>query len=420
MEFNRLVLNNDIDYINITTTKFKTNLIGISFLLPLNNPYLYQLVLLSQILIKTSASYPKEKLLSKKLNTLYDTQIFTNIDKRGKMFQMTFYLHYVSNKFIPKNILDEVSTLFKECLLDNSNITYEAVEKEKRLYKELIEAKSNNHTYLVIKKLYNEMFKGEDYLLMLDPELDLINQITYEEVLEAYDYLFKSAYVFTFNVGDEPKEKVLELFNSFNLKSGTMPLIKDQDDYLIKDKPSIFSVKNEAKQSFIAMGFRIDIHFDHPLYHSMFVLNKLLGGYFNSVLMQIIREKYGLVYYINSEYDWYKGFGLITAGASFENVDKTIKIINDIIDELKQGKYFDEYFEITKNQIINDQLDMDDSLLSLIERINRIIYLNQKEGQIDKKINKIMNLKTEDIIKCFEFIKLDTIVFLDTGEQNDY
>ena len=63
---------------------------------------------------------------------------------------------------------------------------------------------------------------------------------------------------------------------------------------------------------------------------------------------------------------------------------------------------------------------MDDSLLSLIERINRIIYLNQKEGQIDKKINKIMNLKTDDIIKCFEFIKLDTIVFLDTGEQNDY
>ena len=276
MEFNRLVLNNDVDYINITTTKFKTNLIGISFLLPLNNSYLYQLVLLSQILIKTSASYPKEKLLSKKLNTLYDTQIFTNIDKRGKMFQMTFYLHYVSNKFIPKNILDEVSTLFKECLLDNSSITYEAVEKEKRLYKELIEAKSNNHTYLVIKKLYNEMFKGEDYLLMLDPELDLINQITYEEVLEAYDYLFKNAYVFTFNVGDEPKEKVLELFNSFNLKSGTMPLIKDQDDYLIKDKPSIFSVKNEAKQSFIAMGFRIDIHFDHPLYHSMFVLKTKL------------------------------------------------------------------------------------------------------------------------------------------------
>ena len=39
MELNRYVLNNGIDYVNLTTTKIKTNLIGVSFVLPLNNPY---------------------------------------------------------------------------------------------------------------------------------------------------------------------------------------------------------------------------------------------------------------------------------------------------------------------------------------------------------------------------------------------
>lgn len=416
MELNRYVLNNGIDYVNLTTTKFKTNLIGVSFVLPLNNPYLYQLILLSQILIKSSKSYPKEKLLSKKLNTLYDTQIFTNIDKRGKMFQLTFYLHYVSDKYIKTDILKDASKIFKECIQNKDRITEETVENEKRLYKELIEAKYNNHTYLVIKKLYNEMFKNEDYLLMLDPEVEVIQKITIQEVLEAFDYLFNNAYTFTFNVGDEPTEQIKVLFEGFNFPKAILPQIKDDDSYSLLDKPKTYVVKSEAKQSFIAMGFRIDIHYDHPLYHAMFILNKMLGGFFNSVLVQIIREQYGLVYHISSEYDWYKGFGLITAGVSFENIDKTIFLINQILDDLKEGKYFKEYFELSKNQMINDQLDMDDSLLSLIERINRLIYLNQKEGSLDKKIDKIKKLTVEDVINCFQYIKLDTIVFLENGE----
>lgn len=419
MNFNHLVLNNNIDYINLKTNKFKTNLIGISFVLPLNNPYLHQLILLSQILIKTNKTYPKEKLLSKKLNTLYDTQIFANIDKRGKMFQITFYLHYVSNKYIPANIFDDVANIFRDCLLYDSQITDLTVENEKRLYKELIEAKSNNHTYLVIKKLYFEMFNGEDYLLMLDPEVETINNITTQEVIQAYNYLFNNAYVFTFNVGDEITNKVKALFNGFDLKTNLLPPIKDSENYYKKDA-NLYKVYADAKQSFIAMGYRINIHFDHPLYHSMFILNKMLGGYFNSILVQIIREKYGLVYHIGSEYDWYKGFGLITAGVSFENVDQTITLIKEIIEDIKKGLYFDEYFDLTKNQMINDQLDMDDSLLSLIERINRKIYLKTKDGNSEQKIDRIMNLKKEDVIKCFEYIELDTIVVLEKGEPNEH
>lgn len=418
MNFDRIKLNNNVDYINLTTTKFKTNLIGISFVLPLNNPYLYQLILLSQILIKTNKTYNKEKLLSKKLNMLYDSQIFTNIDKRGKIFQLTFYLHYVSNKYIPNNIFKDVSSIFEECLLYKDQINDISVENEKRLYKELIEAKSNNHPYLVIKRLYNEMFKGEDYLLMLAPDLNIIENITTDQVYEAYEYLFNNAYVFTFNVGDEKKENVKEFFNSLGLKNNLLPKIKDDDEYIIKSRPNVFRIYTEAKQAFIAVGFRIDIYFDHPLYHAMFILNKMIGGYFNSILVQIIREKYGLVYHISSEYDWYKGFGLITVGVSFENIDETLRLIAEILNDVKNGKYFDDYFELTKNQMINDQLDMDDSLLSLIERINRIVYLNQKESNMDKKLDKILNVTKEDVIKCFEYIKLDTIVVLDKGEEH--
>ena len=81
MKINEYIVNNTSIYY-LHTKKFKTNLFGFSFVLPLSKKYLPELTLLAQIFTKQTKSFNSEREFAYKLNELYDTQIFYNFEKK--------------------------------------------------------------------------------------------------------------------------------------------------------------------------------------------------------------------------------------------------------------------------------------------------------------------------------------------------
>ena len=411
MQINEFKINNTSIYY-LQTKKFKTNLFGFSFILPLSNKYLPELTLLSQVFTKLTKSFKSEREFALKLNELYDSQIFYNFEKKGQVLQITFYLHVISDKFINTNntLIQDAFNLFEEVLFDKKNITKEILEKEKKIYIESFESKIANVYYSSGIVLYDTMFDKENYHNHLDSNIEEINKVTLNSLNEAYDLLMSSA-KFGFVIGDLNEDVICDLFkNTPNTELSLPPFIDKETKDITKT--NIKMVPVNLPQSMLLMGYRTDIRVDSKKYFAMCLLNKYLGGGFDSLFIKELRENHNLVYTIGSEYDWYKGIMIINCGINYEDYETVVDLIKQCIDDIKNKIIDKELLSAIKKQMISEQMEAEDNLISLIEIVNQKYFYQNKIISNQKKIDKINNITEEDIIEVAKSLLLDTIVLV--------
>ena len=80
------------------------------------------------------------------------------------------------------------------------------------------------------------------------------------------------------------------------------------------------------------------------------VYNAILGVGANSKIFQNVREKASLAYTAGSNYIKRKKY-IIRAGIEIENYEKALKLINEQLEDMKNGKFKDEDIENAKNLI---------------------------------------------------------------------
>ena len=411
MQINEFKINNTSIYY-LQTKKFKTNLFGFSFILPLSNKYLPELTILSQVFTKLTKSFKSEREFALKLNELYDSQIFYNFEKKGQVLQITFYLHVISDKFINTNntLIHDAFNLFEEVVFDKKNITKEILEKEKKIYIESFESKIANVYYSSGIVLYDTMFDKENYHNHLDSNIEEINKVTLNSLNEAYDLLMSSA-KFGFVIGDLNQDVICDLFkNTPNTELSLPPFIDKETKDITKT--NIQMVPVNLPQSMLLMGYRTDIRVDSKKYFAMCLLNKYLGGGFDSLFIKELRENHNLVYTIGSEYDWYKGIMIINCGINYEDYETVVDLIKQCIDDIKNKIIDKELLSAIKKQMISEQMEAEDNLISLIEIVNQKYFYQNKIISNQKKIDKINNVTEEDIIEVAKSLLLDTIVLV--------
>ena len=411
MQINEFKINNTSIYY-LQTKKFKTNLFGFSFILPLSNKYLPELTLLSQVFTKLTKSFKSEREFALKLNELYDSQIFYNFEKKGQVLQITFYLHVISDKFINTNntLIQDAFNLFEEVVFDKKNITKEILEKEKKIYIESFESKIANVYYSSGIVLYDTMFDKENYHNHLDSNIEEINKVTLNSLNEAYDLLMSSA-KFGFVIGDLNQDVIGDLFKNTPNTELSLPPFIDKETKDITNT-NIQMVPVNLPQSMLLMGYRTNIRVDSKKYFAMCLLNKYLGGGFDSLFIKELRENHNLVYTIGSEYDWYKGIMIINCGINYEDYETVVDLIKQCIDDIKNKIIDKELLSAIKKQMISEQMEAEDNLISLIEIVNQKYFYQNKIISNQKKIDKINNVTEEDIIEVAKSLLLDTIVLV--------
>ena len=146
------------------------------------------------------------------------------------------------------------------------------------------------------------------------------------------------------------------------------------------------------------------------------VYNAVLGGGANSKLFQNVREKASLAYSAGSMFIKTKKTIIIKCGIDPENYEKTLKIVNKQLDDMKNGDFSEEDMNKAKELIVASCKSMQD------EQDSELSYyfnkeLNEEKTTIENYIADVQAVSKEDVINVANNVKTDTIYFL-TKEEN--
>jgi predicted Zn-dependent peptidase len=139
-----------------------------------------------------------------------------------------------------------------------------------------------------------------------------------------------------------------------------------------------------------------------------------LGGFSHSKLFTTIREDRGLAYYINTRLESTKGLILINAGIDVVDYPIVKEIIEDKIEEIKEGKIEKENIEWTKKKLINRYKTLSDNNHSIVDAF-LLGLINGKKDSLNYVINSIKQVKKEDIIQVAKKVNLTTYFLLKPG-----
>ena len=422
-KFNEYKTENDIDvYIN-NTDKFKTNYIHLDIVRPLSDENeVSKNALIPYILYRGSKKYPTNQDISHRLDELYGADLNVSVARRGENQLLRFSIEVINDRYVDykesliKKAVDFLYEIVFNPLLDGKDFHEEYVKKGRSFLKEKILSLKNDKNSYVIERCYQEMCRGENFSLYTLGTIDGLESSRQENLYNYFQDVLKESPIEMFIIGEvgEADQLYQYIDQKFEMeRDKKLPLnntfIKTED---FKEKE--LEEEDEITQSRLCAGMRIPITRSHPLYFALIVYNGILGGFSHSKLFTTIREDRGLAYYINTRLESTKGLILINAGIDVVDYPIVKEIIEDKLEEIKEGKIDQENIEWTKKKLINRYKTLSDNNHSIVDAF-LLGLINGKKDSLNYVINSIKQVKKEDIIKVAKKVNLTTYFLLKPG-----
>ena len=174
---------------------------------------------------------------------------------------------------------------------------------------------------------------------------------------------------------------------------------KLQLDYPINSQNEYIVEKEDVTQTAIRIG-KIIINKEHPDFHKLNVVNTILGGYFGSRLMKVIREEKGYTYGINSVIVSLTNvaFFVIVSEVGADVARDAVHDIEHEIKILREKPVTKGELTIVKNYMLGDILRSFDGPLEISSAYRSIIDIDLNPGYFHQAINAIKEITPEEII----------------------
>ena len=369
MEYNEIKIKKGINLYTIKTEKFKTNLIAVMLTTKLNRENVTKNALIPAVLRRGTANMQTLEKINKTLEGMYGASFDCGLDKTGENQVLKFYLETVNDEFLPTN----TENIFKESIqklfeiifnpyLENNCFKKEYVKQEKENLKQIIEGKIDSKARYALDRCIEEMYKNEPFGLYKYGYVEDLEKINEQNLYQYYLELINQCKIDIFVSGliDDGTRNIIEENN--NIKK----LKEREADY---QKLDIGKKKNEeikkiqesmeVNQGKLIIGLDVNTENKEDRFNTI-IYNSLLGGSANSKLFQNVREKASLAYTASSSYFRLKNNIFINCGIDIPNYEKTVEIIKQQIEDMKNGKFTDEEIENAKKGIIASIKGIDD------------------------------------------------------------
>lgn len=410
-----------IDLHLIETNKFKTNLLAVFLTTPLQNETVTKNALIPAVLRRGSQNMKTQDEISIALEEMYGASFDCGIDKIGDDQVLKFYLETINNEFLPeqednlKKTIDILLEVVFSPLLENNHFNNEYVEGEKNNLKQVIEGRKDSKAAYALERCVEEMYKDKPYGLYKYGNTEDLENINADNLYEQYKKLINNCKIDIFISGNI-KENVKEnIFNNKNIKN-----LNDREaKYIINNKENRkkeekqeqeISDSMDVNQGKLIIGLDILQENDNDKYTAL-VYNAILGGTPTSKMFQNVREKNSLAYTASSSFIRQKANIFIKCGIDIPNYKKALEIIKEQLEDMKKGKFTDTNIDEAKNNIISTIKFIPD------EQDTELMYyfsqeLSGYEMSYENYINKVNEIKKEDIVELAKRIQIDTIYFL--------
>lgn len=378
--------------------------------------------LLAFMLTGGTLQYPSTQALSTHLEELYGMNFGTNLATKGlgQVLNLTSvcineeYLPYQEDLLVPQiKMFNDV--LFAPNVKDGKFEEQTFNIKKKELKERLIVQNDDKFMY-GIDQLFKNMGEGGFLSISNNGYIEELEQVTNEEVYQYLQECLKNDVKHLYVVGDVD-ESIVDLFKE-NLSFETNNQIIDPVTNFISTKQEILEVieKQDVTQAKLNLGYIVDCNFKDPGTYAMTVFNAIFGGFSQSRLFKVVREKHSLCYYISSSYGAFSGIMTVNAGIENSDYQKAKELICQELTKIQNGDFSDDEITLAKLMLKSSLTKTRDEPISLITLAYNRDLTGVKETN-DEYLEKLMNVTREEIIAASKKIHLDTIFLLTGSEQ---
>ena len=415
----------------ITTEKFKTTLIKVSFKAKLTRETVTERILLANVLRNSSKHFESKKALSAHLEDLYGASLSVSAKKQGQLHTISFYIQVVNEKFLKSApplfelALKTLSEIIMRPKISEDKFDKQVVNLEARLLKEDIESVYDDKTSYALKKMIADMCENENFGISGDGYVDDLVKINEKTLVTAYESMLNTDDISIVVLGDVEHDAVTQLFQDhFNFNSQLRATLSAVDNPLSQVENQLSPIDWEEKamrgvttlneeqrvnQTKLNIGYRTKTRMTDEDYFVILVFNGVFGAFAHSKLFMNVREKESLCYYCSSQLDNFKGLLYVYSGLDASQVPKAIRIIDQQLDDVRCGNITEEELILAKKSIINakkSSLDSSSGMLADLE-MGAILGITA-----DEFIRKIEHVTAEDVSRVAKKIEKDTVFTL--------
>lgn len=417
----RIAISDGIFLNVVETEKFKSNLLTVNIIRPLDREEVTLNALLPMVLERGSASFPTKLLLERKLEELYGASLDLGSSKRGERQLIKASIEWADSKFTgDEESGKEAINLLKGLIFDPASVEEsfeeEYVAQEKKILISRIRSRINDKRNYAISRCIEEMCKGERFgIYSLGYEED-VESIDGRMLYKHYRNILMTSQIEIFFVGNldavELKQLIpVEMYNRREIMEVPREIIPESN----LSKRNVEETMS-VSQGKLVLGFRSSIPYEDELYNGLLVGNEILGGGPNSHMFKTVREEKSLAYYATSRLIKHKSIILADAGIQFSNYKQALDLILDQVSRLKAGDFSDEDLQIAKKSIENSSRSIVDSNQMISEFfLGKII--SRDERTLEEMLTDLGKTDRDKVIRAMNTVSLDTIYFLNGKED---
>lgn len=404
----------------VRTDKFKTNMLGVFFSVPMTLENASVNALIPAVLRRGTNTYPTMREISKRLEELYGAKFDCGISKKGDIQVIRFYGEIVNRKFVgeSRDIFSEFADVIKDVIfnpvLEHGLFKKDYVSQEKAQVKDIIESRKNDKVQYALERCYEIMFDGEPYGVSEFGTVEGVERVTDDELIKAYYDMLNNYQVDIVLAGDISDEEFNGIVSKFDFEPrNELKIMPNEIVHVadVKNSTEFFDI-NQGK---LSLGFRVNLDVNTDDYYKMLVYNGILGGGVQSKLFQNVREKNSLAYYAFSRFEKIKTVMGISCGIEIQNYKKALDTILEQVSDMKEGKISEYEYNTTIKTLENSLNSMRDEQSQMLD-FNYTQILTGSNRTLDDIISNLHNVTVDDVVGIADKIELDTVYFM-TGKE---
>jgi len=410
---------------------FKTNLICIMLTTPLKRETVTLNALIPFLLKRGTVNFPSQSDINKEFERMYGAGYNCGIDKIGDNQAIKFFIESISDEYtlekedLLKRSIDLLLDIILNPIMENGMFKDEFIDTEIDNLRKIIEAKIDNKDFYAFNRCIENMYEHRGFGLYKYGYLEDLENITNQKISKHYRELINNAKIDIYisgNFDENNLEKIL--LENTNIKN----LNPRKENYIVNNsstevKQNVENIrqiqeKMDIKQGKLVIGFNA-LNKNENMTNIGIVFNSILGDGANSMLFQNVREKAGLAYTASSNFNKLKNNIFVRCGIQICNYDKTVSIIKEQIENIRQGKFTDKDLQNAKSYIISGiktiEAEQDTEIVFYIgQEISKIRFT------IPEYIKSIESVTREQVIDFAKELQMNLIYFLTASEQEEY
>jgi len=413
----------------VNDNKFKSIYISYNFTFETKKDEVPKNVITSLVLAKGCNKYKTTKEIEEYLSSLYGTNFDINMEKIGDLYNVEFRLECVNKEFLPnkedvlKPAIDFLYEIIYNPKMENNKFDSAIFEREKSFVLDKINKRKDEKLKYAVLKTEELLCSNEPFGTYIYGDIKDAENIKLEDIYDSYIKLLEKSFISIVVSGNLNGYDDIEQYldNVFKNKLDKVDFNKELINISHKNRDFTSEIKEikekiQTNQAVITIGMRVENLEDNDFY-ALNVYNSILGGTPSSKLFQNVREKESLAYTAKSRYYRFKGIFVIYAGIEEINYEKAKTVILQQIEEMKNGNISESELNSSKESLINDLLEWNDSKISLA----KLVYTNAISGKyltIEELICNMKEVQLKDVAKVAEKVKIE-LIYLLGGENSE-